>query len=78
MVVSEVRERLTVSKEAAQKFDVELFNLGNISELEFRKLYQTQTSKRFATLEKLNDSEDINSAWENIKENIKTTAKKAV
>ena len=77
-MVSEVRERLTVSKEAAQKFDVELFNLRNISELEFRKLYQTQTSKRFATLEKLNDSEDINSAWENIKENIKTTAKKAV
>jgi hypothetical protein len=30
---------------------------------------------RFAALENLNDSEDINRAWENIKENIKTSAK---
>ena len=28
-----------------------------------------------AALENLNDSEDINRAWENIKENIKTSAK---
>jgi hypothetical protein len=30
---------------------------------------------RFAALEKLNDSDDTNRAWENFKENIKTSAK---
>ena len=29
---------------------------------------------RFAALEYLNDSEDLNRAWENIKDNIKTSA----
>jgi hypothetical protein len=29
-------------------------------------------------LENLNDSEDINRAWENIKENIKTSAKESL
>jgi hypothetical protein len=35
-------------------------------------------SKRFAALENLSDSKDINRAWENIKENIKTTAKESI
>jgi hypothetical protein len=39
------------------------------------KKYQTEISNRFAALENSNDSEDINRAWENIKENIKTSAK---
>ena len=33
---------------------------------------------RFAALEKLTDSEDINRAWENIKENIKTSDKESL
>jgi hypothetical protein len=37
--------------------------------------YQIKISKNFAALENLNDNEDINRAWENIKENIETTAK---
>jgi len=41
-VVAKVRERLAVSKQATQKFDVERFNLRNISELEVRKQYQTK------------------------------------
>jgi len=32
---------------------------------------------RFAALEILSDSEDINRAWENIKENIKISAKES-
>jgi len=32
----------------------------------------------FAALENLNDNEDINRAWENIEENIKTTAKEGL
>jgi hypothetical protein len=44
-------------------------------ELEDGKKYQIKTSNRFASLENLNDSEDINRAWENIKDNIKSSAK---
>jgi endonuclease/exonuclease/phosphatase family metal-dependent hydrolase len=40
LVVAKVRERLAVSKQAAQKFDVERFNLKKLSELEVRKKYQ--------------------------------------
>jgi len=39
-VVAEVRERLAVSKQAAQKFDVERFNLRKLDELEVRKQYE--------------------------------------
>ena len=46
------------------------FNLRKLSELEVRNEYQIKISNRFASLVKLNDGEDINRAWENIKENI--------
>jgi len=36
-VVAKVRERLAVSKQVAQEFDVERFNLRKLSELEVRK-----------------------------------------
>ena len=39
-------------------------------------LYQIRISNRSAALENLNDSEDMNRAWENIKEKIKTSANK--
>ena len=42
------------------------------------KQYQIKTSNRFAVLENLNDSDDINRAWVNIKENIKTSAKESL
>jgi len=74
-VVTKFRERLTVSKQAAQRFNGERFNLRNLNELEVRKQYQTEITNRFAALENLSDDEDINRAWENIKENIKTSAK---
>ena len=37
-----VRERLAVSKEAAQKFDVERFDFRKSGELEVRRQYQTK------------------------------------
>ena len=74
-MVAKVRERLAVSKEAAQKFDVEKFNLRKINELEVTKQYQIDISNRFEALENVSDSEDIYTAWENIKENIIITAK---
>jgi len=78
MVVAKVRERLAVSKQAAQKFDVERFNLRKLNELEVRKQYQIHISNRCAALENLNVSEGINRAWENIKDNTKTPAKESL
>ena len=67
---------MAVSKQAAQKFDVERFTLMKLSEIEVRKQYQVKVSNSSAALENLSDSEDINMAWENVKENIKSSAKK--
>jgi hypothetical protein len=39
LVVEKVRESLAVSQQTAQKFDVEIFNIRQISELEVRKQY---------------------------------------
>ena len=77
-MVAKVRERLAVSKQAAQKFDGERFNLRKLNELEVRKRYQIEITSRFAGLENLSDGKDINRAWENIKENIKTSVKERV
>ena len=75
--LQKVRERLAVNKQAAQKFDWERFNLGKLNELQVMKRYLTEISKRFAALKNLSDSKDINRAWENIKGNIKTSAKES-
>jgi hypothetical protein len=77
LVVAKVRERLAVSKQAAQKFDGEGFNLRKVNELEFKKKYQVEITNRFAALENLNVDEDVNRAWENIKENTKPQLKRA-
>jgi len=57
---------------------VERFNLKKLNELKVTKQYQIQIPNRSAGLMNLNDSEDINRAWENIKENIKTSAKESL
>ena len=44
-----------------------------MNELDVRKQYQIGISNKFAALENLSDSEDINRVLENIKENIKTS-----
>jgi len=66
-VVAKLKERLAVHKQVAQKFVEERFNIRKLNELEVRKQYHIQISERFAALDKLSDSEDINRAWENIK-----------
>jgi len=45
--------------------------LKNLSDLEIREQYKIDISHRFTALEALNNSKDIKSAWENIKENTK-------
>jgi len=78
LVVAKLTERLAVSKQAAQKFDGERFNLRKLNERSVRKQYQIEIRNRFAALENLSDGEDINRAWEHIKENIKTSAKESL
>jgi hypothetical protein len=75
LVVAKCRESLAVSKQAAQKFDVERFDFRKSGGLEVRRQYQTKISKKLAALENLNYSKEINRAWENLEENIKTIAK---
>jgi len=67
-VVAKVLERMVVSKQAAEKSDVKRFNLRKPK---IRKEYKIKNSNRFAALENLNDREDINKLWENIKRECK-------
>jgi len=62
LVVAKVREILAVSEPAAQKFDVERFDLRKLSKLEVSKQYKIKSSENSAALENLNDSEDRNRA----------------
>ena len=78
LVVAKVRERLAVSKQAAQKLDGERFNLRKLKDLELKKQYQIEITNRFSASGNISDDGDINRAWENIKENIKTSAKESV
>ena len=71
LVVANDGKRLALSKQTAQKFDGERFNLRKLSELEVRKQYQIEITNRFLALENLIDGKDINGAWEDIEENLK-------
>ena len=67
-----------VSKQAEQKLEGERFNLRKLNKLQFRKQYQIEITNRVTALENLSGGEIINGAWENIKENIKTSAKESL
>jgi DNA repair ATPase RecN len=73
--VTKLRERISVSKQARQKFDLERFDLKKLDDVEVKEKYQVEISNRYAGLERLDESFDINNAWESIRENIKTSAK---
>jgi len=77
-VIAKVRERLAVGKQATQRFDRQRFNLRKLNELEVRKQYQIEVTNRFGTLVNLDDDAEVNRTRENIKENIKTTAKESL
>jgi len=78
MVIAKVRERLAVGKQTAQRFDMQRFNLRKLNESEDREQDQIEITNRFAALENLNNDEDVNRTWENIKENIQTSAKESL
>jgi hypothetical protein len=73
--VAKLRERISVSKRARQEFDVETFDLKKLDDVEVKEKYQVDISNRFEALENLDESFDINNAWESIRENIRTSAK---
>jgi hypothetical protein len=66
------------NKHAAQRFDGKIFNLRKLNKLEVRKQYQLDNTSRFAAVKNLSDGGDVNRAWENIKENIKTSFKESL
>jgi glycine betaine/choline ABC-type transport system substrate-binding protein len=68
LVAAKVRERLAVSKRAAQKTDMERFNVKKVNEGHVKEQYQVTIRNKFAALENLQDSGDINRAWNNIRE----------
>jgi hypothetical protein len=60
--VTTVREKLAVRKQSAKTLVGEIYNLRKLHELELRKQYHIEILHRFAVLETLNDSEEINRA----------------
>jgi len=74
VVIAKVRKKLAVGKQAAQRFNRQRFNLRELNDQEIREQNQTEIKNKFAALENLNDDEDVNRTWENIKENIQTSA----
>jgi len=55
-------------------FDRQTYNLRDLNEPEVREQDKIEITKRFAALENVNDDEDVNRTWENIKENNHTSA----
>ena len=78
LVIAKVRERLAVGKQVAQRFEKQGFNLRKLNEPEVREQNQIEITNRFAALENLNNEEDVDTNWENIKENIQTSAKESL
>jgi hypothetical protein len=73
--VAKLRERISVSKRARQNFNLEGFDVKKLDDVEVKKKYQVEISNRFTALESLDESFEIDNAWESIRENIKTSAK---
>jgi hypothetical protein len=73
--VAKLRERISVSTRARKKFDLERFYLKKLNDIEVKEKYHVESSNIFPALESLDESFDINNAWESMRENIRTSAK---
>jgi hypothetical protein len=73
--VAKLRETISVSKPARRKCDLERFDLKKLNDIEVKEKYQVKISNRFAAVDNLYESCDINNGWESIRENIMTSAK---
>jgi predicted metallo-beta-lactamase superfamily hydrolase len=54
------------------------FDLKKLYDAEVKKQCQVEITNRFVALENFDDNVDMNRAWENIRENIKTSAKESL
>jgi hypothetical protein len=77
-VAAKLRERLSVSKRVALKFDMRRFDLRKLNDAEVKEQYQVKITNRFAAFENFDDNVDMNGAREHITENIKTSAKETL
>jgi hypothetical protein len=78
LVAAKVRNRLAVSKRAAQKIDTDRCNVKKLNEGDVKEQRQVTIRKTFAALENLDDNGGINRAWDNIRENIKISAQESL
>jgi hypothetical protein len=56
LVVAKVRERLAVSKRAAQKIEMDRFNLKKLNEVDVKEQYQVTIRNKSAALDNVEDS----------------------
>jgi DNA polymerase III delta subunit len=75
LLAAKVRDRLAVSKQAAQKMDTESINLKKLNEEDVKEQYQVAIRNKFAALENSVDKGDINRAWDTIRKYIKIQPK---
>jgi hypothetical protein len=75
LVVAKLREGVSVSKRTRQNLDLESVDLKYLNDIEVKGKYHVEISNRFAALENLDESFENNNPWENIIENIETSAK---
>jgi hypothetical protein len=73
--VAELGERISVSKRTRQTFDLQIFDLNKLDDVEVKEKYQMEISSRYVALENLDESLDINGASESIRDIVKTLAK---
>jgi hypothetical protein len=67
-VVANFRERLAVNKQRSQRFHMERFTLKKLNDVEGKEQFRVEVSIRFVGLEDMDTEEEINSAWESIRE----------
>jgi hypothetical protein len=77
-VVVKIRERIAVNKQGSHTFQLEMFNLKMLNEVEGKEKYRVGVLNRFAALEDLDAEVEINTIWETIRENIKISAKESL
>jgi DNA repair ATPase RecN len=73
-----VREKLAVTKGAAQETDTERFNLKKLNEGDVKEQYQVKIRNKSAALENLEANRDLNRACDNIRENMKISAQESL
>jgi hypothetical protein len=60
LVVAKLMERISLSKGARQNFCLKRFDLKRLDDVEVKEKYQVEISNRYAALENLDESFDIN------------------